>query len=420
MQAIVHHLKSRFQPEQIFMISALIVNAGNYLYNLLLGRILGPELFADAAILITLLLVLSFVAMTFQIVVTKFSIEFETNKKELFIRWAYKWAMWIGVLIGAFMVVFSEDLQLFFNTQSSFIFTLFGLAVPLYFVLSVKRGKMQGESSFINLSITYQLEMFARLLVTFALVLLIASQPIIGVSIGVVVSFLAGIFPVKFKRAKTQFAITSNLSSKEKKQVLHFFLLTALYECVQIVCNNSDILLVKHYFPSYESGLYASLALIGRVVYFVTWMFIMLLLPKVIEANKQSKNSKGILLKYLGYITGLSLSIVCFLFLFPELSVQLLFGEQFLAVANLLGWYAIATSLFAISNLFTYYYLSLNKYVPLVFALVMSVVQVLLIVNFHESLWQVVLSQIAAMGILFVLQLIFFIVKENSLKSINR
>jgi len=48
-------------PEQFFMITILFVNAGNYLYNLLLGRILGPAQFADAAILITLLLVLSFV-----------------------------------------------------------------------------------------------------------------------------------------------------------------------------------------------------------------------------------------------------------------------------------------------------------------------------------------------------------------------
>ena len=36
------------------MVSALFVNAGNYLYNVVLGRLLGPAQFADAAILITL------------------------------------------------------------------------------------------------------------------------------------------------------------------------------------------------------------------------------------------------------------------------------------------------------------------------------------------------------------------------------
>ena len=43
----------KIKPEQIFMLSVLLVNGGNYLYNLILGRYLGPEKFADAAILIT-------------------------------------------------------------------------------------------------------------------------------------------------------------------------------------------------------------------------------------------------------------------------------------------------------------------------------------------------------------------------------
>ena len=66
-------LKSRkLTQEQWFMLSVLAVNAGNYLYNLILGRVLGPTQFADAAVLITFLLVLSFVAMTFQLVTAKF------------------------------------------------------------------------------------------------------------------------------------------------------------------------------------------------------------------------------------------------------------------------------------------------------------------------------------------------------------
>jgi hypothetical protein len=59
------------------MVTILLVNGGNYLYNLLLGRMLGPG-FSDAAILITLLLILSFVGMTFQIVTAKYAL-FEGN-----------------------------------------------------------------------------------------------------------------------------------------------------------------------------------------------------------------------------------------------------------------------------------------------------------------------------------------------------
>ena len=84
-------LKTRkLTPEQLFMLGVLLVNGGNYAYNLILGRLLGPEAFADAAVLITFLLVLSFVAMTFQLVTAKFSVLFEGSVFSSFISNMYK------------------------------------------------------------------------------------------------------------------------------------------------------------------------------------------------------------------------------------------------------------------------------------------------------------------------------------------
>ena len=60
--------------QKMFTISALIVNAINYLYNLVLGRTLGPISFAETALFITFLLILSFVGTTFQMFATKFKI----------------------------------------------------------------------------------------------------------------------------------------------------------------------------------------------------------------------------------------------------------------------------------------------------------------------------------------------------------
>lgn len=65
MQILTILKSKKITPEQLFMLSVLAVNGGNYLYNLILGRVLGPAQFADAAVLITFLLVLSFAAMTF-------------------------------------------------------------------------------------------------------------------------------------------------------------------------------------------------------------------------------------------------------------------------------------------------------------------------------------------------------------------
>jgi len=401
-------IKSRkLTPEQLFMVSVLAVNGGNYLYNLILGRLLGPTAFADAAVLITFLLVLSFVAMTFQLVTAKFSVLFENELFKNFITRVYQQAFAVGIGLGLLIIACASQLQALFNTSSSTMFIIFGCGVPLYFLMSVNRGAFQGKKAFKSLSITYQGEMLSRLLITLGLILLFDIQSSAVIAIGILISFVFGLFPFKVKQIS--FKKPAALDAKYSKQIKNFFLLTAFYELTQIIINNSDILLVKHYFESYEAGLYASLALIGRIVYFIAWMFVMLLLPAVVELKKEGKETASVLFKYVGYIAVISIVIVFTCLAFPELIINILFGEQYIAMAPLLWKYAIATSMFAISNIFAYYYLSLDKYVPVIISGVFGMLQMVLVIFFHDSLEQVVHMQIVAMLLLLVIQLSFFV-----------
>ena len=93
----------KLSPEQLFMVSVLAVNGGNYLYNLVLGRLLGPAQFADAAVLITFLLVLSFIAMTYQLVTAKFSVLLDNSVFRNFITIVYKQAFIVGVVLGGLL-----------------------------------------------------------------------------------------------------------------------------------------------------------------------------------------------------------------------------------------------------------------------------------------------------------------------------
>ncbi len=401
--------QKRLSPEQVFMISVLLVNGGNYLYNLVLGRLLGPAAFADAAVLITFLLVLSFVAMTFQLVTAKFSVLFEEQIFKSFMAKIYKQAFGVGLFLGIMIVVFSQQLQSYFNTTSSIMFVVFGCGVPLYFLMSVNRGAFQGKKAYKLLSITYQGEMLSRLVLTIGLILIFNVTSPTVIALGIVFSFVFGLFPMKINQFS--FKMKLQLDTVRRQQIRNFFILTAFYELTQIIINNSDILLVKHYFNAYDAGLYASLALIGRVVYFMAWMFVMLLLPAVVELKKEGKETTSILLKYVGYITAITLVIVVGCLLFPELIIGLLFGDQYMAIAPLLWKYALATSLFAVSNIFAYYYLSLDKYVPVIVSGLFGLLQVVLVSCYHDSLEQVVHVQIIAMALLLVIQLLMFKLK---------
>jgi O-antigen/teichoic acid export membrane protein len=400
-------LPKQISAEQFFMLTMLMVNAGNYIYNLLLGRILGPAAFADAAILITLLLVLSFLGMTFQIVTSKYAVLYEAEKRAVFIKIITRVALFFGILIGTLIIFFNKNLQLVFHTKTSQMFLIFGFGIPLYFLISINRGLYQGNNGLHKMAITYQTEMISRLLITLLTVFLLPNIPTsIAVALGILISFVFGLFPFQTNILDNAKSLKQEIV--DTKSIFTFFALTAFYELTQIIINNSDILLVKHYFSNDEAGLYSSLALIGRVVYFVAWMFVMLLLPKVIQLKKEGKNTQPILMQYVLYIALLSMVIVAGTYLFPETIVHLMFGDKYIIIAPLLWKYALATSVFAIANIFAYYFLSIDKYFPVVVSAILGLTQIILIVLFHNSLEQVVEMQIIAMFFLLVFQLCYF------------
>ncbi len=397
----------KISPQQWFMLSSLVVNGGNYLYNLLLGRILGPEAFADAALMITLLLVLSFIGMTFQLVMAKFAAQFNTSQLEALSSRMNTYALLIGALLAIIVVFGASYLQEVFNTESDTMFQIFAIGIPVYFLMSVNRGGLQGSHEFGKLSFSYQSEMWVRLLITFLALICIPISNGVLIAVGILTSLFLGLFPLK--KLKFNFFKTRGMENIPMKQIKRFILITIFYELTQILINNSDILLVKRFFDPNEAGLYAAMALIGRVVYFIAWMFVMLLLPAVVKAKKEGLATTPTLFKYVTYIVVLSFSIVGVCAVFPEIIIRLLFGEAYITMAGLLWQYALATSLFAIANIFTYYFLSLDRYKPIWFAAFFGISQVVVIFFFHANLTMVVQIQIIIMLALLITQLIYFL-----------
>jgi hypothetical protein len=86
-------------------------------------------------------------------------------------------------------------------------------------------------------------------------------------------------------------------------------------------------------------------------------------------------------------------------------------------MAPLLWKYALATGVFAISNIFAYYYLSLDRYVPVILSGFFGMLQMGLVIFFHESLEQVVHMQIVAMFMLLLFQIIYFSFDSKSKPS---
>lgn len=399
----------KITPEQWFLVSALVVNGGNYAYNLIIGRLLGPERYADASLLITLLLVLSFVAMTLQLTVSKFQASIGESHGKALTKFFQKYAVSIGLSLSAVCFLLAPRLGQVFQVQETMMLSVFAICIPFYFLMSARRGLDQGNQSFGRLAISYQAEMWTRLVVTVGLLSVLDIDSSISISIGILISVISGLLPKKIKLQDAN--ETTLLDNDIKVKLYRFAIMTGIYELSLVLINNCDILMIKHYFDAESAGLYSALAMIGRVVYFLAWMFIMMLLPKVISMEKNGEHSGTLLMKYVGYTAMLGAGVILSCLIAPELIIHILFGQAYIEIASHLWLYALATTCFAVANTFAYYALSLDRYIPIVITVIFGLIQIVLIQCFHESIEQVVIVQVLAMASLLLVQMSYYFSK---------
>ncbi|MBP1464908.1 oligosaccharide flippase family protein [Candidatus Chloroploca sp. M-50] len=403
--SLLHRLRERV-PQSLtggamLLVSATVVNLGNYIYNLILGRWLGPAAFADANLIVTLFLVITFVTVALQTTTAKFAAMYSASERPAasaeLRRWLERGA-WLSGMVGLLIFAVGAPFwQAFFHTESAWPFVMFALGVPFYFMLGVERGMLQGETRFGVLSLSYQAEMWSRLVIGIALVAL--GWSVLGATGGLTLSLV-----VAWLIARKSVPSTPSgepLTASERTTIIRFAVPVVAALIGQILINNSDVLIVKRFFDANEAGLYAAVALIGRIVFFATWSVVTVLFPIVAQRHHRGEAHRYLLYAGLGMVLVISAPIVAATIFFPELIVGLLFGAEYLAVAPLLGGYALATTFYALSNVVISYRLSLDNGGGSMLGLAGGMAQVLALLLFHRDLNEVVLVQIYVKGGLF-------------------
>lgn len=389
----------------LLFVSATLVNVGNYLFNLILGRWLGPAAFADLSLIVTLFLVTSFLTAGVQTPAGRFSAIFAAERNLASIaglrRLSSRVALLIGLSLAAVFVLGAPLWASFFSASSPMPFILFGLFVPFFVLQGVDRGLLQGRTRFGFLAGTYQVEMWSRLLLSLIFVAL--GWGVNGAVGGIAFSFVAAWLIAR--RVAADLPAAQPLAPLLRKEVLLFTGPVLVAQLGQILINNSDVLIVRRFFPAEEAGLYASLALTGRIVFFATWSVVTAMFPIVAQRYSRGQPHRHLLFVSLGVVLAGSLIIVAITYLFPEAIVQVLFGPAYLAIAPLLWVYALATMFYALANVVINYRLSIGSTGGTYLAIAAGVAQVALLWTFHASLSQVVLIQLALMAGLFVVLL---------------
>lgn len=391
----------------VLLISMTLVNGGNYLYNLILGRWLGPAAFADLSLIVTLMLMVTFVTATLQLTAAKFAAAYSADGAPEALaalrRWLGRWAWGVGLLLAIIIVAGAPLWQRFFHTQSPWPFVILGVGTPIYFAQGVDRGILQGQIRFGRLSVSYLAEMVARL--GLGLLFVALGWSVNGAVAGITLSFVATWLVAL--AARHGLPAPRLASADQRRAVARYAGPVIVVYVSQILINNSDILIVKRFFAPEDAGLYAALALIGRVVFFATWSVVTTLFPIVAQKHQRGEPHRHLLAAGLGIVAAISGAIVVLTVVVPEWIVDVLFGPAYASIAPLLWLYAVATMVYALANVVVNYRLSADNHTGTTFATIAGVAQVVVLWLVHDSLRTVVVAQIILMSTLLLVLLLW-------------
>ncbi|KPL80489.1 MATE family efflux transporter [Herpetosiphon geysericola] len=377
----------------LFM-SMMLVNAGNYGFNVVMGRWLGPSAYADINLIITFFLVATFITSGLQMATAR-AIVGVNNQHMLTMLRRVAWVCGGLSLLG--LGLFASIWQGLFQTTSSLPFIILGAGLTCYYALGVERGIAQGCAHFGRLAWNFQLEMGIRLLGALSLVAL--GMGVVGATI----ALSSSIILAWFRMANYQ---TNSIVHGTKQAIRMTAMIPIIMHLLgQVFINNSDVIVVKAWFPALIAGQYAALALIGRVVFFATATVGTILFPRVLNAphhREQQQLFWHSILITIG-IAGL-ITVVCKAI--PTLLLGWLFGAAYGSMAHLLWLYAAATSCYAVANIIITYQLAQDRSFGAWATIVAGITQVVIIARFHHTIDHILYGQIGIMlGLLGILSI---------------
>jgi O-antigen/teichoic acid export membrane protein len=373
----------------VMLAGSVLVSLANFGYNIGIAHLLGPEDFSQAAAAVTLLMLASCINLACQLVTAKLIAKTRVPAEraaayQLLMRRAWL----VGFGLSAIFVAASRWIASYLRMPSPLLVVLLGLGMLFYIPLGVRRGGMQGTCQFLRLSLNLAAEAFVKLIA--AMILVAGGTGVMGAVAAISFSvFAAFLLPAGDRELRQTPARYQPGSLLEGIQAITFFV-------GQVIISNIDILMVKHYFAPAEAGIYAAVALVGRVLYFATWSVTSAMFP-ISAASAAENDSRGVLVIPLLFVVALSSVFVVFLASFPGLVIHTLFGNDFhragVGVEQLLAMNAVATAVYAVCVVLITYEMSRKIANTGWLQLVVSLLIVVCVSFFHDSLMQVIVVQ---------------------------
>lgn len=384
----------------------------NMVYNIAVARFLGARGFGHANVVYTILTLLSAITLSFQIVAAKVVAQQPSEEGKTAVYRFFHRASWTcGIVVALALAAFQHPIADYLNLPSSSLVAIIAVGAGFYIPLGVRRGHIQGTCGFRALAANMVLEQAFRL--GGSLLMIFVGTGVTGVIIANSAAEAVAYFAIRIKlHGNARNPLLRSYIVRETGQATIFF-------AGQMLISNCGIVLVNHFFDAREAGLYAAVALVGRVIFSFSQAVVNSTFPLVANSPDEERRDLRVIATSLMLVLGVGVAVSVGLMIAPAALWTHLFGADF-AIAGrynmpyLLAIYALGTVIYSLGAVIITFEMSYKiantSWVQFAF----SAVLIAAICRFHSSLREVILVQLALMVVLFLLIAVPFLVNSLS------
>jgi cellulose synthase/poly-beta-1,6-N-acetylglucosamine synthase-like glycosyltransferase/glycosyltransferase involved in cell wall biosynthesis/O-antigen/teichoic acid export membrane protein len=376
----------------VLIASALAGNVMSFLYNAYLGRAVS---FADFGLISV---IGSFVYIT-QIPVGAISATVTHQSAYLLGKHgAAVQEFWRSVrtrtvhIATAVVIIWLAATPLMANFLHADSYLPFYLFAPVWFVTivnAVDNGYLNGNLQFIALGVFSILETATKLGLTIGLV---SAHKTDWVYVAIPLSMLLSYVLAWWKSVRTK---PAKLKQSDITKALHFpkrfFFTAALIKTSTIGFLVFDVILAKHYLSPADAGRYSLLSLIGKMVYFAGGLFSQFVMPIVSREEGAGRKSGAIFIKLLGATAFACAGAFVLLGPLGKWVTPILWGSKAYAIVPLLSAYTLGIALLCLAQTIVVYHQSRKQYIVVYATFLLSMLQILGFIMFHETIEDFVL-----------------------------
>jgi len=393
-----------FTGSAVMIVGSNATNFLNYIYHLIIGRMLGPVNYSELAAIFSLIGLAAMVPASFGPVIVKFISASKTDVQiTTLISWFNKKIFLFAGVITLLVLLISAPLSSFLQIENKMLIAVSSLVFLFMIPAVLNRGVLQGLLRFKSMVTSILAENSIRLISGVSFIYLGFS--VFGATIGLVLAAFIGFLLSRlfirdyFKKEPESKPDIAPMLRYSFPVVIQSVAVTSLY--------STDVLLVKHFFSPHDAGIYAALSTLGKIIFFGAGPISAVMFPLVSKRESEGENYTKIFIYSLVLTILLSSGILFIYWMFPKFTISILYGASYLEAAGLLVWFGVFIALFTLCSLLIHFYLSLGKVKVVLLPLIAALAQILGIFTYHDSLKTVITVSITVTALLLVGLLIY-------------